>query len=34
MEIQQRLHGNVGEEVIVLDFEDRGSGGSAPDRGV
>lgn len=34
MEIQQSLRGNVGEEVILLDFEDGGSGGSAPDRGV
>lgn len=34
MEIQQSLRGSVGEEVIVLDFEDRGRGGSAPDRGV
>lgn len=34
MDIQKSLRGNVGEEVILLDFEDRGSGGSAPDRGV
>lgn len=34
MELQQSLHGQVGEEFILNDFEDRGRGGSSPDTQV